>query len=166
MTFHNIFSAIYILTVEVIDAALAVNPDVDILGNFSAKDVVIDPVRVHNIIYLPVPYVGMFLKRSLTPAKVWSRFLGGVFGDGGEFDCQPIIDWIRFALTRKSGDNQLSPLSMPRPTTLPMYGELFHHWHYVTFHHLPGCDPDLQCAQGSLIATHIGEVVVDLRQYS
>ena len=60
--------------------------------------------------------------------------------------------------------NDNFPLAMPQ-TTLPLtYGDLLHRRHHMLTHHLPGLDLALQRVQGSLIATHIGEVVVELRQ--
>ena len=43
-------------------------------------------------------------------------------------------------------------------------GNLLHHCHPMLTQHLPWLDPALQRLQGSLIATHIGEVTVELWQ--
>ena len=43
--------------------ALAVNSKVELLGPFTAKDAGVDYLRLRKTIYLPSPYVGMFLKR-------------------------------------------------------------------------------------------------------
>ena len=43
-------------------------------------------------------------------------------------------------------------------------GEIIRHYHQILIRHLPRQEPALQHVQGSLIATHIGEVGVELQQ--
>ena len=75
-------------------------------------------------IYLPAPYVVIFIKRDLTPAEAWSRLKVAIVDDGSKVYRQPIIDWIRIALMRKIGGDRLSHITMPRSTTSLMEGEL------------------------------------------
>ena len=51
---------------------------------------------------------------------------------------------------------------MPHPTVPLADGDLLQHRHHIIPHHLPGLEPSLQRVQGSLIATHIREVAVDV----
>ena len=73
---------IYVPAVEEIYAALAADQNVDLLGTLSSKDARIDAMPVCNRIYLPAPYVGMFLKCNLTPDKAWSQLLGDIVDVG------------------------------------------------------------------------------------
>ena len=53
---------------------------------------------------------------------------------------------------------------MPRPTAPLFNGDLFRHRHHMLTLHLPGMYPALQRFQGSLIATHIVKVAVEMRR--
>ena len=74
------------------------------------------------------------------------------------------MDWILVTLTQKSRVYQTTPLSMLRPTAPLMDEDLLRHRHHVLLCYLPRCDPALKHVQDSLIATHVGEVSVDLIQ--
>ena len=69
-------------------------------------------VHVRKPIYLLPPYMGMFFKRDLMPAKVWSCLRGAIGNAGAEVYCQIIIDRVRVAFTQNSGDNQPLPLNI------------------------------------------------------
>ena len=70
---HHIGAAIYTPIADAIDAALDSNPSEDIIGKFYTNNNGVNKVCVHITIYLPAPYMGMFLKQDLTPAEAWSR---------------------------------------------------------------------------------------------
>ena len=74
-----------------------------------------------------------------------------------------MIDWLSVALTKKVGYDK-SPLSMPRPTAPLDKGDCLCHHHHMFTQHIPRLDRALQRVQGLLIATHIGEVTVKMRQ--
>ena len=61
------------------------------------------------------------------------------------------------------GDNK-SPLDLQRPTALLADRDILCHCHHMLTRHLPGLETSLQGVQGSLIATHIGGVAVELRR--
>ena len=58
---HQIGSAIYVLTVEAIDTDMAADPSAELLERFLFENSGIDSVCFHKTIYLPYPYLGMFL---------------------------------------------------------------------------------------------------------
>ena len=111
--FHHIGITAHVPTAQAIDAALAANPKLDLLGPFFAEGADMDSIRVRNIIYLPDPFLGIFLQRNLTPAKAWSHLRGAIIDAGATYDCCHIIDWLWVALTRKRGEDHPSPLAMP-----------------------------------------------------
>ena len=76
----------------------------------------VEPQHIHKMIYLPTPFVGIFLEQEIMPADAWTRLRGVIIYGGLEVDFRPIIDWICFALTLKTGDEK-SPLDMLRPNT-------------------------------------------------
>ena len=118
-----------------------------------------EPIHIRNTLYLPVPLVGIFPKRDLTPMEAWIRLRGAIIDRGLYIYCCPIIEWLRVALTLKTGDNK-SPLTIMRPTVPMADGDLLRHQHHMITRHLPRMDPALQRFQGSLITNHIGYVAV------
>ena len=76
-------------------------------------------------------------------------------------DCRLIVDLTQVVLTRKVGDDK-SPLALQRPTTPLTDKDILCHHHHILTRNLPGLEPDLQRVQGYLIATHIGEVAVEM----
>ena len=64
---HQIGSTVHVLTDLVIDTALALKPDEDLLGPFTASDADMEPLCVSKAIYLPVSFTGLFLELELTP---------------------------------------------------------------------------------------------------
>ena len=143
--------------------ALTADPDTTLLRTFSSTYMDVEPLRVRKTIYLPTPFVGLFHERDLTPAEAWTRLRGSIIDGVQEVHCRPIINWLRVSLTMKMGKEN-SPLAMPQPTVPLNDGDLLWHRHHMLTRHLPGMDPTLQRFQGLLIATHIGEVGVDLRR--
>ena len=110
---HQIGVTVHILIAQAIDAALPAKPKLDLLGPFFAEGVDMDSIRVRKIIYLPAPFLGIFLERNLTPAEARSRLRGAIIDAGATADCCHIIDWLRVALTRKRGEDHPPPLATP-----------------------------------------------------
>ena len=76
-----------------------------------------------------------------------------------------MIDCLRVAFTYKSGDDQMLPIVMLKPTMPLMDGNLICHHQNILIHFLLGLIPSLSCAQVYLINTHIGEGPMELFQY-
>ena len=106
----------------------------------------------------------MLLESNIMSANTWIRLRGGIIDSGSEVDCKPILDWLWVSLTWNIRDDQPFPLTMNRTTTPIMGGDILRHCHHILVCHPPGQDTALQQSQGSLIATHIGEVAVYLQQ--
>ena len=98
------------------------------------------------------------------PAEVWRFLRGSIVYNRDVVDCRPIVEWLRVALTKNSEEEQPHYPEMTRPTSLLMDGDLIRQCHQIVTCHLPGIDPVVQYMMGSLIATHTGEVAVDLQQ--
>ena len=162
---HHTSAVLSVLMEEAINAALVTDSEVELLVTFADEDAGIDYVQVWKTIYLLSPYVGMFLEQDITPVKAWRRLQGGIVDAGAKAGCLPIIDWLRVALAWKNGGNQLSPLTMTRPTAPPMDTELLCHRHQILICHLPGHDRVLHHVQGFITALCIREVDIDLRRY-
>ena len=68
---HQIGALLYVPTAHAIDSDLASDPKLDPLETFTADNSDVDSIIVRNMIYLPAPYVGIFLVRKITPDKAW-----------------------------------------------------------------------------------------------
>ena len=115
------------------------------------------------MIYLPTPFYGILLERNLTPVEACTCLRGSIMYGVQEVDFRTIIYWLLVALTKKVGDNKL-PLALTRSNAPLAYGDLLLHCHHMLTRHLPRMEPYFHRVKGSLIATHIREVVLELRQ--
>ena len=127
---HQIGSTVYFPTDLAIDTTLVADLDANLLGPFTSNDVNVEPLCIYKTICLPAPFIEIFLKWDLTPVEAWTRLRGAIIDGGLEVDCSPIIEWIRFTLNLKTGNNKF-PLAMMRPNTLLEYGDLLWHWHHI-----------------------------------
>ena len=158
---HQTGSTVYFPKDLAIDTTMVADPDADLLGPFKSTDANVEPLCIRKTICLPAPFIEIFLKWDLTPVEAWTRIRGAIIDGGLEVDCCTIINWIRFALTLKTGDNK-NPLAMLPPNTPLEYGDLLWHWHHMITRHLPGMEPALRRVQGLLIATNIGNFAVGM----
>ena len=67
ISIHQIGDSVYVVTAQVIESALSENLNLDLLGPLSADNSYMEVIRIKKTIYLPTPYVGIFLERDLTP---------------------------------------------------------------------------------------------------
>ena len=79
-----------------IDTVQADNPDTDLLGPFYSTDTNVEPLLIRKTIYLPAPFVGIFLRRYLMLVESCTRLHSAIVDRGLEVDCCYIIDWIFF----------------------------------------------------------------------
>ena len=113
---HQIGSTIYFPTDLAINTTLTADPNAKLLGPLTSIDANLEPLCIRKTIYLPAPFIEIFLKWDLPPVEAWTRLHGAIIDGGLEVDCRPIINWICFSLTLKTGDKK-SPLDMLRPNT-------------------------------------------------
>ena len=158
---HQIGSTVHFLTYLAIDEALVRDTKTDLLGPFAITNADMEALRVQKTIYLPTPIVGFFLERDLAHTEAWTCLRVAIMDAEQKVDCRPILDWPRVALTKNVGGNKF-PLSLPRPTAPLVDGDPILHLHHILNGQLPRLDPALQRVQGSLIATHIGEVAMKI----
>ena len=92
---------------------MATNPEIDLLGPFTAYDTDMNSIHVRKTIYLPAPFMGILLERNLTPVEVWSFLRDTIVNAGATVDCQCVIEWIRITLTSKSAEYHSSYLAIP-----------------------------------------------------
>ena len=107
--------------------------------------------------YVPAPYVGLFLCFELTPVEAWNRLSAAIDDATAESACRTLIYWLRAAIVR-SGPNTYSELVVPGPLA-PLLDTLLlrhRHRHRLLLSHLPGIDPSINQAAGTRIAETVG----------
>ena len=63
------------------------------LGPYGAGDAGVESIRCRKTVYVPAPYVGLFLSSDLTPVEAWQRLRGAIVDAAAEDACKPIVDW-------------------------------------------------------------------------
>ena len=72
-TYLHLSPSVYIPSAATIDTSLAGDPNVTLLGPYSAGDVGSEIMRCRMTVYVPAPYVGLLLIENLTPIEAWNR---------------------------------------------------------------------------------------------
>ena len=65
-----------------IDSAMASDLNTDLLGPFSSKFANVEPICVRKTIYLPAPYMFIFLEWYLTSVEAWARLTSAIINRG------------------------------------------------------------------------------------
>ena len=82
----------HVLTAQTIDAALAVDLELDLMGTSVTDNVDMDALCFIKTNYLPSPFVGIFLECNFTTVETWSCLCGAIVNSGATIGCHPIID--------------------------------------------------------------------------
>ena len=115
----------------------------------------------HTVYVLPL-FIPILLAGKLILVKVWQRLHGDIFTAKLEADFWAVVDWPRVALVL-STPNSLSHLLTSDPTSPLADAVLLKHRYAVLIRDLNGLYPYLSRATCSLIATNIGDLVIDNR---
>ena len=78
----------------------AANPQTERLGPFNNSDAGTVSARVRHAIFIPAPYVGMFVNRNLSPKEAWSQLRSRIVANNKAIECDPLITWLQAALTQ------------------------------------------------------------------
>ena len=103
VTFRNDYfnqtPTIYAPSTAMINTALPGNADAEFCGPFVAADAGIDTIRVRRTCFVPPMYVPLFLAKPLTPREAWEIVQTQIVTDNRQAACQPLIDYMRCAIT-------------------------------------------------------------------
>ena len=91
------------------DQLLAADPALQQVGPFAAGTADTEVVNTRYCMFIPNPYLTMLLDDCLTPREAWMQLRGAMVADGNVAACQPLIDWLRVALTTRTA-NAVTPL--------------------------------------------------------
>ena len=142
-----------------IDAAIAGDTNLKMLGPYGAGDAGVENIRCRNTVYVPAPYVSLLLGEDLTPIEAWHLLMESIVDATAEEAYRPLIDWIRAALIR-DGPNTYSALMVPKPLAPLPNVLLLQHCHRLLLSHLPGVDSSINRAAGTNISKTVGDVAV------
>ena len=88
------------------------------MGPFTNDDAGTVSTRVRHTIFLPAPYVGIFLNRNLSPKEAWLQLWSRIVADNKAIKCASLITWLQTALTQ-TVDQGPSQVQVPmNPGTL------------------------------------------------
>ena len=79
--------AVLVPSAAAIDAAIAGDPDLNLLGPYRAGDAGVESIRCRNTVHVPAPYVGLLLGSDLTPIEAWQRVRGAIVDAAAEDAC-------------------------------------------------------------------------------
>jgi hypothetical protein len=99
-----------------LDQLLAADPAAELVGPFAAGDADTESVTVRNAVFIPNRYMAILLDDHLSPRQAWQRIRGALVANGLAQECEPAIDWLRVALTRRAA-NQGSAVTQVPPAT-------------------------------------------------
>ena len=67
----HLAAAVHVPSAAMIDAAIAGDADLKMVGPYGAGDAGVQSVRCRKKVYVPTPYVGLLLVGDLTPVEAW-----------------------------------------------------------------------------------------------
>ncbi len=146
-------------TPNLIDTELAADPHVRLLGPYVHGDADTELVRCRRTCFVPAPYVALFLAHPLSPREAWNQVRAQIVTDNREVDCQPLIDFLRAALTIDAGLDSGVEVEVPEvPIT---DADLDTRRHRILQQDFPLLNPNLAAVQHTQIATHLGALVTE-----
>ena len=113
-TYLHLAPSVYVSSAAAIDTSLSGYPNVTLMGPYGAGDTRVEIIRYRKTVYVPAPYVRLFLSAGLSPLEAWSRLRRAIVDAAAEAACRPIINWLRSAIVRY-GPNTHSALVVPDP---------------------------------------------------
>ena len=99
-----------------LDQLLAADPNLETVGPFTAGTPDTEQVQTRMSLFVPNRYMTILLDDVLTPRQAWTRIRGAIVADGLAQECEPLIDWLRVAITARQA-NQNSSLAVAVPAS-------------------------------------------------
>ena len=159
--FYQTANNLHAPTEAAVEAAIVANTNDDlVVGPYNADDAGTEIVRVRNVVYLPSPYIPIFLENRMLPKEAYLRVSQAMAADGVDGDCEPVLKWLRLAMT-KNGHNDFSVLRQDRTTLPPPDSDLISFLMDLVERDLPGLSAASGNAGASLVASSIGDLVYE-----
>lgn len=133
---------------------LAADPDIDIMGPFTAGDANVEVVRTRNVVAIPFAYVQLFLAAErVTPRMYFERIYPVIVNDGNEQACLPLTRFFQLAITDQGQGTSI--LNIATPPTGSRSSHLLTKYDRLVRSHFPQLDTNLQQLQNTQIASQI-----------
>ena len=149
-------------TADSLAVMLAGDPAVTMVGPFANGEAGTELVRTRRVMYVPPRYLSIFLCADLSPRVGYERLLAATTANNDNVTCEPLLQWMRLAMTM-SAANTASMLAHAPPTVpLPDAQLIEHRWAIVT-RLLPVLDPSQTQHGAQHIAASIGALADEQR---
>eukprot|EP00980_Cylindrotheca_fusiformis_P027904 scaffold22568_cov125-Cylindrotheca_fusiformis.AAC.1 len=137
-----------------LDQELNADPNLQLAGPYPAGTADTSPVDSRQAIMVPNFIARMFLHQGMKPRDAYQAIYGAVQAAGMMGDCDPLLNWIRLALTRPAAGQP--PRTAIAPLTPPVIAtqegqDLFLDYRLEHLHYdLPGLAPGAMLALGQI----------------
>lgn len=142
-----------------IDNALIADTDAQILGPFNASDAGTVQRRARYTVVVPPAYVPLFLTAPLSPRQAWELVRAQIVADGRDTACEPLIDYLRLALTIVNTGDTESPISITPPTAPLADNFLLDRRHSILQQDFPSLNTALASIHQNQIANELHTLV-------
>ena len=158
----NAASAVRVGLPATIQAALAGDPDLQVMEPFAPDDAAAEVVRSRKICFLPPPFVPALLAGPITARQAWTIVYDKCVAEGWEESCAPLLNYLRCALTRTQVGNP--PIVWETPSAVPLTDEfMIQRRLNIVQQDFPELDPSLQGLQQNAIAEQVGGLRMDFQ---
>ena len=130
-TLFNQLTVVQVPTAARLDQLLLADPDMKLVGPYDAGDPDVQPVVTRGLVIVPNEYVLPFLSMGMQPVEAYRVLRGLLVQKGHEVACEPLLDWLRVAMTRRAPD--ALPRTVTAPLTIPMYTPPAAHHAFVSY---------------------------------
>lgn len=143
-----------------ITTAIAADPNLQMLGPYTATDAHTEVVKTRRIIPVPHFIGGLFLTEpdGISARHFWERIYPAIEGAGKVVECKALIQFFQVMITSSGGAGQPSVLDCARPAPPARNVNLMKRQHEIILHHFPALRPDAMVQQTNHIATEIGQL--------
>ena len=153
-------------TINDITAAIAADPDLQMMGPYTAADAHTEAVKTRRIVPVPHFIGGLFLVHpdGISARQFWEDIYPVIEGAGKVAECKALLQFFQLMITSSGGAGQPSILEAARPVPPARNVTLIQRQHELLLHHFPMLRPDAMVQQASQIATEIGELTQQQRR--
>ena len=152
-------------TVNHITSSIASDPNLEMLGPYTANDAHTEPVKTRRIVPIPHFLAGLWMPFSegITAKYFWETVYPAIQAAGFEADCKALIQFFQIMITRAGNQGNLSALEVTRPTPPARNIHLINRQLEILHHHFPQLRPDTVVQQTNLIAAGLGTLAQQQR---
>lgn len=115
----NQLAVVQVPTPARLDQLLLADHDTQVVGPFAAGEADIEAIATRSLMIVPNEFVRPFLSVGMRPREAYQLLKGLIDQGGHAVACEPLIDWLRVAMTRRAVNGP--PRTAIPPLGTPMY---------------------------------------------